>query len=120
MEDPSQKRYLAESLVNQTGLKFSREMFQSQLNYMSIALSEKEISTVFTLFDRYTQLEQIQKTLRQYQEEERLAYSNYQLPTVGSPQRLQPARPFSEHAVDLWNEYDAIARPLLQQEPPLK
>ena len=54
MEDPSQKRYLAESLVNQTGLKFSREMFQSQLNYMSIALSEKEISTVFTLFDRYT------------------------------------------------------------------
>jgi hypothetical protein len=120
MEDPAQKRYLAETLANQIGLSFSRAMFESQLNLTSIAFSEKEIMPVFSMFDRFTQLERIQDTLHHYQEEERQAYSNYQVPTAGSPPRLRPAAPFSDHAGELWNEYITIAQTLLQNGNPLK
>lgn len=117
--DDSTRRARAYELVGASMPAFQRDAIQSQLPLVSIALSESEIATVFSFYERYARLAAIRAYLTELLAEQKASLKLAAAPTPENPGAPLVSAPFYSRGPELYEEAEQIVQAVLTAGNPL-
>ena len=120
----AQKRIKAGRFVRSTSFLLSREVLDSHLSVISIALQEQESVQVIQFYDRIRRLEAIRSSLfitlekdeEEFLKETTPGPAGFRMASLG----YRPFQTFTHRAEELWNECESIVAQIFAKGNPLK
>lgn len=123
IQDPDKRKVFFARNLAHLPFWWKQEVLRSQLSFLPVSLSVRELKQVLGIYDDFRKLEATRRQLvladQAQREEELAAVDPNRSGLMGPILRYYPPTPFNQMAASVWDECDSIANELLAEGNPL-